>query len=89
MAIRDRHENILLDKEKVKERWTEYWKDLYCETEQTNKNLLKELRDISPPAEDDERDVILFEEVERMDLKKNKSPGTDGVAGEMTKAGGN
>src|SRR6218665_2561634 len=90
MAIRDRHGNILMDKEKMKERWTEYCKDLYSETEQTDKILLKELRDISPPDEDDERDVILYEEVERavIHLKKNKSPGTDGVEGEMIKAGG-
>src|SRR6218665_2700378 len=65
MAIRDRHGNILMDKEKMKERWTEYCKDLYSETEQTDTILLKELRDISPPDEDDERDVILYEEVER------------------------
>src|SRR6218665_3863690 len=90
MAIRDRHGNILMDKEKMKERWTEYCKDLYSETEQTDKILLKELRDISPPDEDDERDVIRYEEVERavIHLKKNKSPGTDGVEGEMIKAGG-
>src|SRR6218665_183142 len=72
MAIRDRHGNILMDKEKMKEGWTEYCKDLYSETEQTDIILLKELRDISPPDEDDERDVILYEEVERavIHLKK-------------------
>ena len=60
------------------------------ETERTGKNLLKELRDVSPPDEEDERDVILYEEVERavIHLKKNKSPKTDGVVGEMIKAGG-
>src|SRR6218665_3005524 len=60
------------------------------ETERTDTNLLKELRDISPPDEEDERDVILYEEVERavIHLKKNKSPKTDGVVGEMIKAGG-
>ena len=63
-----------MDKEKMKERWTEYCKDLYIETEQTDTILLKELRDISPPDEDDERDVILYEEVEMalIHLKKTK-----------------
>src|SRR6218665_976495 len=56
----------------------------YSETKQMDK------RDICPPDEDDERDVIIYEEVERavIHLKKNKSPGTDGVVGEMIKAGG-
>src|SRR6218665_46853 len=90
MAIRDIHGNIFMDKDKMKESWTEHCRDPYNETEQTDKNLLKELRDISQPDEDDEMDVILYEEVDRAvnHLKKNKSPGTDGVVGEMIKAGG-
>jgi hypothetical protein len=89
-AIRDKYGNTLMDKEKIKERWTEYCSELYSETEVTNKKLLEELREITPPAEDDEKDDILYEEVERAvnQLKKNKSPGTDGITGEMIKAGG-
>jgi len=81
-----------MDKEKIKDRWTEYCSELYRETEQTNKELLKELQQITPPDEVDgeEDDGILYEEVERAvnHLKRGKSPGTDGITGEMIKAGG-
>ena len=45
---------------------------------------------ISPPPRNDENDNILYEEVERAvkHLKKNKSPGNDGIRGEMMTAGG-
>ena len=89
-AIRDKQGRILMDKEKIKNRWTEYCSELYCETEQTDKDLLEELKAISPPNEDDIKDNILYGEVERAvnNLKKNKSPGTDGITGEMITAGG-
>lgn len=89
-AIRDKHGNILMDREKIKDRWTEYCRELYSETEQTNRKLLEELRVITPPTEDDANDGILYEEVERAvkHLKKNKSPGTDGITAEMIQGGG-
>ena len=45
---------------------------------------------ISPPPRDDEKDNILYEEVEKVikHLKKNKSSGTDGIVGEIIKSGG-
>ena len=81
-----------MNKEEIKERWTEYCNDLYSETETDpkNKDLLNELEMISPPQTEDEDDDILHEEVERAihQLKKDKSPGNDGIRGEMISAGG-
>ena len=89
-AIKDKQGKILMDKEETKARWTEYCSELYCSTGRDNKDLLSELEKISPPPKDDENDNILYEEVEAAVkyLKKNKSPGADGVWGEALQAGG-
>ena len=52
--------------------------------------MLNELEMNSPPQREDEDDDILYEEVERAkhQLKKGKSPGIDGIRGEMISAGG-
>lgn len=89
-AIKNKDGKIVMDKEETKKRWTEYCSELYQNTEPENKELLEELDKISPPPRDDEEDNILLEEVERAikHLKNNKSPGSDGIIGEMIKAGG-
>ena len=91
-AIKNKDGKILMNREETKERWTEYCIDLYSETETDpkNKDLLNELEMISPPQRKDEDDDILYEEVERAihQLKKGKSPGNDGIRGEMISAGG-
>lgn len=89
-AIKDKEGKILMDREKTKQRWTEYCSDLYKNTDPENRELLEELEMISPPPKDDENDNILYEEVEEAikHLKRNKSPGVDGIRGEMIKAGG-
>jgi hypothetical protein len=52
--------------------------------------VVLELEQIAPPPTDDEAHDILYEEVEAAvkRLKRNKSPGTDGITGEMIQAGG-
>ena len=49
-----------------------------------------ELEAISPPPTDDQEDHIMLEEVEAAikRLKRNRSPGTDGIVGDAIQAGG-
>jgi hypothetical protein len=51
--------------------------------------MVKELEDIAPPGNEDSQD-ILYSEVQAAinSLKRNKSPGSDGVTAEMLQAGG-
>jgi len=79
-----------MEREKVKERWTGYCSELYEITDMPGKeSFLKELSEMTPPPSDNTDDSILWEEV--MDavkrLKRNKSPGNDGITVEMIKTG--
>jgi len=53
-------------------------------------SFLKELSEMTPPPSDNTDDSILWEEVTDAvrRLKRNKSPGNDGITAEMIKAGG-
>ena len=90
-SIKDENGTVLMEKKDIVERWTRYCSDLY--TEQLDQNItmqvVKELQAISPLNEDHD-DTILEGEVRRaiQRLKNNKSPGNDGITGEMIKHGG-
>jgi hypothetical protein len=88
-AIKDKNGKMLQEKEDVKKRWTEYCSGLYSDSGNSD-TLLAELYQISPPPNNDVMDDILYEEVEAATkrLKKHKSPGSDGITGEMIQAGG-
>lgn len=93
LAIKDKEGKILMEKEKVRNRWTEYCRELYEDKDKTDgelRELVQELKEISPPPRNDEEEDILEAEVERAIkmLKNNKSPGVDGITSEMIKAGG-
>ena len=88
-SIKDEEGKIIIDKEKCRQRWTQYCSELY-EDKSEDTGLRLELEMISPPEKDDTEDVILYEEVQQAikNLKKRKSPGEDGIMGEMITAGG-
>jgi hypothetical protein len=88
-AIKDKNGKMLQDKEEVKKRWTEYCSGLYTDSGNSD-TVIAELDRISPPPNDDETHTILYEEIEAAvkRLKKNKSPGSDDITGEMIQAGG-
>ena len=79
---------MLQSKENIKQRWTEYCSSLYKDPGGGD-GMVKELEDISPPEDEDAQD-ILYSEVQAAirALKKNKSPGSDGITAEMLQAGG-
>ncbi|CAF5002173.1 unnamed protein product [Rotaria sp. Silwood1] len=83
----DHDGNLLQSKEAIKKRWTQYCSNLYKDNGGGD-ILIKELEQISPPIQQESHD-ILFSEVEQaiQSLKKNKSPGLDGIQAELLQIG--
>ena len=79
----DKNGKILMDKEEIKERWTEYCSELYTDKDIINQERVEDLEKISPPPRDDEDEYIglLLEEVEEAvkRMPMNKSPGADEI----------
>jgi len=76
-------------KDEVIGRWTEYCSELY-KGKQDCSTTVTDLISIAPPLREEGEMDILFEEVQAAidRLKRNKSPGTDGITAEMIQAGG-
>ena len=89
LAIKDKNGTMLLEKDEIRRRWTEYCSELY-ENHEDHEDYVKELESIAPPPREDEDETILYSEVEAAirKLRRNKSPGPDGISGEMIVAGG-
>jgi hypothetical protein len=87
-VIRNQQGTLLQSKDDVKRRWTEYCSSLYKDLGGGDE-IVRELEDIAPPEVDEAQD-ILYSEVETAirALKKNKSPGSDGISAELLQAGG-
>ena len=87
-VIRDAQGTTLQSKDEIKQRWTQYCGNLY-EDHGGGDEMVAELGKISPLNDEDPHD-ILYAEVKRAigALKSNKSPGSDGITGEMLKSGG-
>jgi hypothetical protein len=90
-AMKNKEGKLLQESEEIKERWTEYCRELYekdQETEQREK-VKMELKEITPETED-RRQPLLRDEVHRAITrsKHHKSPGTDGIVVEVIQAGG-
>ncbi|XP_047502962.1 uncharacterized protein LOC125048342 [Penaeus chinensis] len=88
LTIKDSNGTILQTKEEVLSRWTSYCETLY-KSNLDDRSRIQELDEISPPLDDTE-DLILIDEVRKAikQLKHHKSPGTDGIVGEILQAGG-
>ena len=85
--IRDKHGSILVNKEDVKSRWTEYFAELLNRPEPERVANIEMMQDERPQerVELPTRYEILRE---IRDLKNNKAAGIDGVNAELIKYGG-
>src|SRR3984885_13144471 len=94
MAIKNETGKVLMNTEDIIQRWTDYCSELYKGQLDENivREVIAELKEITPPTEDMENteNDILEDEVRGaiQRLKNNKSPGNDGITGEMIKSGG-
>ena len=86
--LRSHEGNLLQSKEAIKKRWTQYCSNLYKDNSGGD-IVIKELEEISLPIQQESHD-ILFSEVEQaiQSLKKNKSPGSDGIPAELLQSDG-
>jgi hypothetical protein len=87
-VIRNAEDKVLQSKDEIKQRWTQYCSSLYKD-HGGGDEVVNELDKITPPDNEDAHD-ILYAEVEKAigALRNNKSPGSDGITGELLKAGG-
>lgn len=90
--VRNKGGILSQSKTDVLQNWTEYCGELYQDNDNGNgdENKAREaLNKICPPI-NNESNGILYSEVEDAinKLKKNKSPGVDGITAEMLQAGG-
>lgn len=87
-VLRSEEGTILQSKDEIKGRWTQYCSALYTDPGGGDE-AMKELEEITPPINEDPPD-ILYAEVQAAinTLKRNKSPGPDGITAEMLQAGG-
>ncbi|CAM4940035.1 unnamed protein product [Rotaria socialis] len=87
-VLRNQEGTMLQTNDDIKRRWTQYCSSLY-KNPGGEDGMVKELKDISPPENEDPHD-ILYSEVQATinSLKRNKNPGSDVVAVEMLQAGG-
>jgi hypothetical protein len=87
-VIRNQESTMLQSKDEIKQRWTQYCSSLYKDPVGGD-GMTKELEEITPPKSEEPQD-ILYSEVQAAihTLKRNKSPGSDGITTEMLQAGG-
>ena len=87
-VIKDKNGKLLADQNKVKDRWLEYFRELYNPCTPTDQSVLSEIapsqnRDTPTPH-------LLKAEVEAAvaRMKNNKSPGADNITAEEIQAAG-
>ena len=87
-VLRNAEGTILQSKDEIKQRWTQYYSNLYKD-HGGGDDMVTELEKITPLNEEDPQDILYAEVQSAIDaLKRNKSPGSDGITGEMLQAGG-
>ena len=85
--VKDKDGTVLSDKEEIKQRWKEYYEDLYNAPRDIDRTVLEE---IPPNINPDEEPDITRSEVKAAvrKLKNRKAAGPDGLPGELLKHGG-
>ena len=85
-SIKDKNGDIIIEKNKILERWTEYCSELYNYQLNGNEQVLT----TDESTNDDKDNTILKSEIEDAikTMKKGKSPGVDNIPGELIQAGG-
>ena len=90
-AVKNKDGVLLQEDQDIRRRWTEYCSDLYnnVEAHERSEEVMKDLEKISPAADETDQ-PLLKDEVHKAihKLKKHKSPGSDGIVGEILQAGG-
>jgi hypothetical protein len=87
-VIRNKEGIIVQSKKEIKQRWTQYCSSLYKDHGGGDR-MVKELEEITSLNNEDPQDILYSEVQEAIRaLKKNKSPGSDGITSEMLQAGG-
>jgi hypothetical protein len=88
-VLRNQEGTMLQSKEEIKQRWTQYCSDLYRDPGGGDE-VVQELEGITPSVNDGDSHDVLYSEIQAAihSLKKNKSPGSDGITAELLQAGG-
>ena len=89
-AVKDKNGKTLTDDKDIMDRWAEYIKELYTDTNQYGDRILADLQARTVKEMQETDDSILKREVEKAikKLKNEKSCGVDGIPAELIKAGG-
>ena len=84
--MKDKNGEIIVEKSKILERWTEYCSELYNYKLNGDAQVLE----TNSSTNDDKENEILMSEIEEAikSMKKGKSPGIDNIPGELLQAGG-
>ena len=85
-SVRDKNGEIIIEKSKILDRWTQYCSELYNFKLNGDAKVLETSENINDYKDNE----ILRSEVEdaTKSLKKGKSPGIDNIPGELIQAGG-
>ena len=87
-VIRDQQGAMLQSKDDIKQRWKQYCSSLYKDPGGGD-GMAEELEHIAPPVDEDPPDILYSQvEVAIRALKRNKSPGSDGITAELIQTGG-
>ena len=87
-VIRNQEGTMLQTKDEIKQWWTQYCSSLYEHTGGDDKTV-QELDEIAPLQNNNSEDIVCSEVQPAIQvLKRNKTPGSDGITAEMLQARG-
>src|ERR1700733_229235 len=87
ITVKSKEGKLLNDKKEIKQRWKQYYEELYNNGNPVDRTVIKELPIWN---EHEKMESILREEIEMAikNLKTKKAPGEDNITAEMIQAGG-